>query len=141
MFHGLHVPGEFQPPVQHIDFGAIDAEHLGGIVHRLLVIEVLAGKNVDAEVAALREGVNADMTFRNQDKPGNSPVIRHFAVILEDIRRHDLGHVDHVRAGVQELVNGVQIRQPLITASVPVQGQMQSKANRRLFQIVVLLAP
>jgi hypothetical protein len=62
-------------------------------------------------------------------------------VILEDVRGHDLGHVDHIRAGVQELVNGVQIRQPLITASITIQGQMQSKANRRLFQIVILLAP
>jgi len=120
---------------------ASDAEHLGGIVHRLLVIESLAGENIQAQIVALREGVNADMAFRNEDKPGEAPIIRHFAVIFEGIRGHDLGHVDHIRAGVQELVNGVQIRQPLITAFITIQGQMQSKANRRLFQISLLLAP
>ena len=79
VFHGPDFPGKFQAPVQQIDFVARNAEALGGIVHRLLVIESLAGKNIQAQIVALREGVNADMTFRNQDKPGETPIIRHFA--------------------------------------------------------------
>ena len=79
VFHGPDFPGKFQAPVQHVDFVAFDAEQFGDIIHRLLVIEFLAGKNIQAEVAALRKGVNADMTFSNEDKPGNAPIIRHFA--------------------------------------------------------------
>ena len=98
VFHGLHVPGEFQAAVQKILLMAGDPEKLGGIGHRLIVVEFLAGKDVQAEVAPVGEGVNADVTFSDEHKARKPPVLRHFAVILEDIRRHDLGHMDQVRA-------------------------------------------
>ena len=111
-----------------------DAEQFGDIGHRLIVVEVFAGKDIQAEVAPLGEGVNADVAFGDEHEAGYPPIFRHLAVILEDVRGHDLGHVDQVRAVIQEFIYEVQVRQLLITASIAIQSQMQSEARHRFFQ-------
>jgi hypothetical protein len=104
------------------------------------VIKALAGKDIKAEVAPLRKGVYADVRLSDEYEPGEAPILRHLAAILENVRRHDFGHLDQVRAGVQELIDGVQVGQALIAAAVAIQSQVLPKAGHCSFQISVLLA-
>jgi hypothetical protein len=120
VFNGSDVPGELQTPVQKILFMAGNAKKFGNIGHGLFVVECLAGKYVEAEVTPVGEGVNADMAFGNDDKSGNTPIFRNLAVILKDMRLHNLGHVDHIRTVIQELVDEVQVRQLIITTSIAI---------------------
>jgi hypothetical protein len=50
VLHLLDFPGKLQTPVQEVEFMAADAEQLSGVGHGLMVVKILAGKNIQTQV-------------------------------------------------------------------------------------------
>jgi hypothetical protein len=85
--------------------------------------------------------MDADVAFSDEHESRYPPIFRHLTVVFKHVRGHDFGHVDQVRAVLQKFIYKIQISQALLTASITVQGKMESETDLGFFQVPVLLAP
>lgn len=63
-----YILGEFQTPVQELDFTLLRGKQITDVRDGLFGVEIFAGKYVQTKVVFFREGVNADMTLGNKHK-------------------------------------------------------------------------
>ena len=91
-----------QAAIKDPGFDLTQAEQGAGVGESLLVVERLAGENVDVDVVPMREGVDADVAFGDDDEAGDAAVVGTRTVVFQDLGFGDFGHAEIVRILVQE---------------------------------------
>jgi hypothetical protein len=72
---GLAIVAIFQTPVEDIAPHLNQAELLLKLPDSMLGVKFLAGKDIDVDIAPLREGVDADVAFGDEDESGDTPIL------------------------------------------------------------------
>ena len=83
-------------------------------------------KDVDVEVALIREGVDADVALGDDYEPGDSPVVGNLAGVGVDLWCGDLGHANHVGVLVEKAEDERLVAEFGGVGPVAVDGEMQS---------------
>jgi hypothetical protein len=76
--------GVLETALQEVGLDAGQAEGVDDPVGREVGLELLAGEDVDPDVAALGERVNRDVALSDDDEAGDTPVVWLLAYVCRD---------------------------------------------------------
>ena len=93
------------------------------------MIEGLAREDVDVNVVALREGVDADVALGDDHEAGDAVVGGFGAVVFEDFRFGDPGHSQGGRVFVEEGSQAVGVPHHGVVAAETVDDQVHPAAE------------
>ena len=118
--------GPLEAPFQEPGFDSPEAEEGAGVGDGLLVVEGLAGEDVDVHIVPGREGVDADVAFGDDDEAGDAVVLGVGAVVFQDLGGGDFGHAQAGWVFVQEGPQAGGVPHHGVVAAETVDNQVHS---------------